>query len=58
MDPDGEFTPIDEIIGNENSKNIRTDSIFLQDNINRFNKQLFQDNIQQFLRYTSVPFSV
>jgi len=52
MDSDGEFTQINKTIDTEKSKNIRNDSSFLQDNINRFNDQLFQDNIQQFSRYT------
>lgn len=56
MDSDGEFTQINKTIGTEKSKNISTDSIFLEDNINRFNNQLFQDNIQQFSRYTLIPF--
>lgn len=56
MDSDNEFTSKDKTIGEECSKKNRTHSIFLQDNINRFNKQLFLDNIQQFSRYTSVPF--
>ncbi|KAF0764650.1 Uncharacterized protein FWK35_00023595 [Aphis craccivora] len=56
MDSDGEFTQINKTIDTENSKNIKNDSIFLQDNINRFNEQLFQDNTQQFSRYTLIPF--
>lgn len=56
MDSDSEFTPKNETIDQEISKKIQIDSIFLRDNINRFNEQLFLDNIQQFSRYTSVPF--
>jgi len=51
-DADNEFTPKGKTVGNESPKKIQTDSIFLRDNINRFNKQLFLDNIQQFSRYT------
>jgi len=47
-----EPTPKDKTVGNESSKNIKTDSIFLRDNINRFDEQLFLDNVQQFSRYT------
>jgi len=56
MDADEEFSQINKTIDTEKSKNIRTDTIFLQDNINRFNNKLFQDNIQQFSRYTFIPF--
>lgn len=56
MDSDNEFTPKDKTIDEESSKKNRTHSIFLEDNINLFNKQLFLDNIQQFSRYISMPF--
>lgn len=49
-----EFTPKDKTVGNESSNKIQTDSIFLRDNINRFDEQLFLDNVQQFSRYTSL----
>lgn len=56
MHSDNGFTPKDETTGKESSKKNRLHSIFLKDNINRFNEQLFLDNIQQFSRYSSVPF--
>jgi len=56
MDSDNELTPKYKTISKEHSKKIQTDSNCLQDNINRFNKQLFKDIIEQFSRYTSVLF--
>lgn len=56
METNNDCLPTDKTINNDDYKTNHIDTIFLQENINRFSEELFQKNIRLISKYTKCIF--
>lgn len=61
MDKNKKRSPKDKTVGAKVSRKIQFESVFLQENINRFSERLFKENAKLFSRYirnTEIIFTI